>query len=529
MGQGSGRGRWRGGAAVAMLALALVAAALVGGCGGSDSTASGGGSDPGTTGEAKFGGTAYPGVDLANTRFLGGAIDKSTAASLRPAWKLPLTAQSSYGALSSTPVISEGVAYVQDLESNVMAVDVESGKTLWTAEFGEPDQGPNGVVVAAGMVFGATPNAAFALDQETGKQVWETKLTRRPNESIDMAPGYHGGLVYVATVPTGVTSQYFGGIDGTLYALDAKSGKQAWSFDTAPTKTWSKGHADVNSGGGLWYPPSFDEAGSMYFGTGNPVPFPGAEGLPWGKSRPGPDLYTDSLVKLDAKTGKLQWYYQQTPHDLYDWDFQDPPILASAGSREVAIGAGKSGVVVAVDVKTGKPVWKTPVGTHNGHDDDNLLALRGEYAKLKTGATVYPGTLGGVIAPMAADKTTVFVPIVNHPLTIESGTAIGESEELSGEMVALDIATGKVLWSERYPSAAFGAPTVVNDMVFFATFDGTVHGLDAKTGGEVWTESLPAGSNSGLAADGDTLLVPAGIPTAEGQRPALVAYRVAGE
>jgi outer membrane protein assembly factor BamB len=100
---------------------------------------------------------------------------------------------------------------------------------------------------------------------------------------------------------------------------------------------------------------------------------------------------------------------------------------------------------------------------------------------------------------------------------------------MSGEMVALDIATGKVLWSEKYPTAAFGAPTAVNDMVFFATFDGIVHGLDARTGGEVWTESLPAGANSGLTADGNTLVVPAGIPTAEGQKPMLVAYRVAGE
>ncbi len=532
MGQGSGReagmpGRRHGTVALpALMALAVFAAVVIGGCGGSSSSAAGDGT---SAGGAKFGGTAYPGVDVANTRFVGGPIERATASSLKPAWKLPLTAESSYGSFSSTPVISDGVIYAQDLESNVMAVDLESGETLWTKEYGEPDQGPNGVVVAEGMVFGATPTEAFALDAESGEQVWATKLTRKAKESIDMAPGYHDGLVYVSTVPTDVTSQYFGGISGTLYALDAKTGKKAWSFNTAPTSTWSKQHTDINSGGGLWYAPSFDESGSMYFGTGNPVPWPGNAEFPWGKSRPGPNLYTDSMVKLDAETGKLEWYYQQTPHDLYDWDFQDPPILASAGGKQLAIGAGKGGVVVALDAKTGVPVWKTPVGTHNGHDNDNLLALQGEYSKLKTGATVYPGTLGGVIAPMAANKTTVFVPVVNHPLTIESGAEIGDSAELSGEMVALDIATGKVLWTENYPTAAFGAPTAINDMVFFATFDGTVHGLDAKTGGEVWTASLPAGANSGLAANGDTLVVPAGIPTAEGQKPAIVAYRVPAE
>jgi outer membrane protein assembly factor BamB len=93
-------------------------------------------------------------------------------------------------------------------------------------------------------------------------------------------------------------------------------------------------------------------------------------------------------------------------------------------------------------------------------------------------------------------------------------------------MVALDIKTGKVLWEESYPAAAFGSPVVVNDVVFFTTFDGTVHGLDAKSGGEVWTASLPAGSNSPVTASGDTLLVPAGIATAEGQKPEIVAYRL---
>jgi glucose dehydrogenase len=266
----------------------------------------------------------------------------------------------------------------------------------------------------------------------------------------------------------------------------------------------------------------------MYVGIGNPVPFPGAEGLPWGASRPGPDLYTNSLVKLNAKTGKLEWYYQVTPHDVYDWDFQDPPILATVGGKQLAIGAGKSGQVVAVDAKSGKLVWRTPVGKHNGHDDDGLLAMRGETAKLPKQATVWPGLLGGVIAPMAASKTTLFVPVVNHPLTVENGVTIGEGEEIGGEMVALDIATGKEEWSEEYEAPAFGAPVAVNDMVFFATYDGVLHGLDGGSGGEVWTEELPAGSNSGMTASGDTLIVPAGLPLAEGQIPALVAYRLGG-
>ena len=527
--------RVRNGAALrrgAAAALTILAIALLAGCGGGGSSAAEAGAeaspaakeaDPAVAEEP-----AYPGVDLANSRFVEGPITAATAPRLQRAWKVPGEARSTYGAFSASPVVSGGIVYMQDLESNVTAINLQTGEVIWKAAMEDPDQGPNGVTVEAGKVFGATSSKAFALDAATGKVLWETNLTVKPKEAIDMSPGVHDGLVYVSTVPTDATSAYNGGIAGVLWALDAKTGAKEWHFDTVPEGLWSKKHRAINAGGGLWYAPSFDEEGGMYVGVGNPVPFPGAEGLPWGASRPGPDLYTNSLVKLDAKTGKLEWYYQVTPHDVYDWDFQDPPILATIGGRQVAIGAGKSGQVVAVDAQTGKPVWRTPVGRHNGHDDDGLLAMRGETAKLPRRATVYPGLLGGVIAPMAASKTTLFVPVVNHPLTIEDGLEIGEGEGMTGEMVALDLATGKEEWSAEYEAPAFGAPVAVNDMVFFATFDGTLHGLEAEGGKEVWSAELPAGSNSGMTAYGETLIVPAGLAVEEGQTPALVAYSLGG-
>lgn len=505
----------------AVIALALAAVVVGGalaGCGGSSSG-----------GDLKFTGDAYPGVDTANSRFVKGPITSSNANQLEEAWKLPLEAESTYGAYASTPVVANGVIYSQDLQSNVQAISLESGEVQWEKTYNEADQGPNGVVVAEGMVFGATPSKAFALDQESGEEIWSTPLLRSGSgegESIDMAPGYHEGLVYVSTTPTNASSSYPGGGVGILWALDAKTGKKAWHFNTVPNSLW--GNPKVNSGGGLWYPPSFDEQGSMYFGVGNPAPYPGETGEPWGAGRPGPNLYTDSMVKLDAKTGKLQWYYQLTPHDVYDWDFQDPPILVNSGGRELAIGAGKSGIVVAVDAKTGKPVWKTPVGTHNGHDEDGLLAMRGETSKLK-GGEVFPGTLGGVIAPLAANKTTVFAPIVNHPLEVNSaGTEISEPQTMGGEVAAVDIKTGKIKWHRKFTGAAYGAATAVNDMVFVTTFEGAIHGLDANTGGEVWQGALPAGSNAGVTISGDMLLAPAGLPIAEGQKPELVAYKLGG-
>jgi outer membrane protein assembly factor BamB len=498
--------------------LLLVALTALVGCGSSSD------SSDSSSGDAKLIGNAWPNLDQAGTREAQGEIKRSNASELEEAWSLSSQAQSTYGAYAASPVIANGVIYMQDLESTVQAISLDSGEVLWTYKSESATQGPNGVVVADGSVYGATASEAFALDQETGKELWSVPVAESPL-AIDMAPGYADGLVYVSSVPVNVNSEYQGGGVGTLWALDGKTGKKVWHFDTVPKDLW--GDKKENSGGGLWYPPTFDEKGSMYFGTGNPVPYPGTASQPWGASRPGPNLYTNSIVKLDAKTGKLDWYYQQTPHDLYDWDFQNSPILAKAGGREVAIGSGKSGIVTAVDVKTGKPVWSTAVGKHNGHDDDGLLAMRGQASKIE-GGEVFPGTLGGVIAPPAASKTTVFVPIVDHPLTISPNQEIGEAGGLEGGLVALDIKTGKVEWEQEYPAAAFGSPVVVNDVVFFTTFDGTVHGLDVKTGGEVWTASLPAGSNSPVTVSGDTLVVPAGIAAAEGQKPALVAYRLGG-
>jgi outer membrane protein assembly factor BamB len=498
----------------AALGLVVVLVAALSGCGSSSSG-----------NELELTGSGYPGVDVANTRQAQGSIDSSNASELEVAWTLPLTAQSAYGAHSSAPVIVNGVIYSQDLESNVQAIALDSGEVLWTKKYEEADEGPNGIVVADGMVFGATAKAAFGLDQKTGNEVWSVPLTENFGEAIDMAPGYHDGLVYVSTVPTTVNSAYPGGGVGTLWALDAKTGKKKWHFDTVPTDLW--GNTKENSGGGVWQPPSFDEKGAIYFGTGNPAPYPGTPQQPWGSGRPGANLYTNSMVKLDAKTGKMLWHYQQTPHDLYDWDFQDPPILIEAGGRELAIGAGKSGVVVALDAKTGKPVWKRPVGTHNGHDEDNLYALRGETSKIKPGQ-VYPGTLGGVIAPMASDGSTVFVPVVNHPLTISASGELGEAGEMTGELVAIDAASGKIVWNQGLTSAAFGAPTVVNDLVFATSFEGNVYAFDTKSGGEVWVETLPAGINTGVSISGDTVIAPAGLASAEGQTPEIVAYRLGG-
>jgi outer membrane protein assembly factor BamB len=506
----------RGARAGWAIAAAIVLLVVPAGCGSSSGSGEG---------SANFTGSGYPGVDAANTRNPASQIDSSNVTSLTSAWTAPIPGTSNFGSYASTPVIDKGVIYSQDLASNVQALSLDSGEVLWTKNYSQPDEGPNGVVVAGGRVFGATPTEAFALDQKTGKQLWSTILPRNEHEGIDMAPGYHDGMVYVSTVPLNISALYEGGGVGILWALDAKTGKKLWHFNTVPNSLW--GNKSVNAGGGVWYPPAFDEKGFMYFGTGNPAPYPGTAQFPSGASRPGPNLYTDSLVKLDARTGKLEWYHQVTPHDLYDWDFQGPPILIKSGGRQIVVAAGKSGIVLAADRETGKVIWQRAVGKHSGHDGDGVLAMNGEASKIKVG-TLYPGTLGGVIAPMSTDGTTVFVPIVNYPGKVISGSEVGEGGEAGGEVVALDVASGKVKWSEKLSTPAYGATTVVNDVVFATTYEGTVSALGAKSGQILWREQLPAGTNSGVMADGEMLIAPAGLASAAGQKAQIVAYKLGG-
>lgn len=483
-----------------------------------------------SSGSTALKGDAYPNVDPVNSRHSGGPIDSGNVAKLKVAWTLPLEAKSTYGSYSSSPAIADGVIYSQDLASNVQAIDLESGEVLWEKTYEQLDQGPNGVVVADGRVYGATSTAAFALDQESGEELWSVPLSKNEHEGIDMSPGYHDGIVYVSTVPGNATEFYEGQGVGVLWALDAKTGKKLWHFNTVPPDLWEKKNFYINSGGGLWYPPSFDSKGSMYFGVGNPAPFPGTVKYPWGSSRPGPNLYTDSVVKLDAKTGKLKWYYQLTPHDLYDWDLQGPTILTDVGGKQLLLAAGKSGIVIALDPESGKLVWKRPVGKHNGHDDDGLVAMRHEYSKLKPPFTLYPGNLGGVIAPISTDGKGIFAPVVNHPVTIASPSEVSEaSPENAGELVALSAKTGAIEWQHEFPtSPAFGATSSVNDVVFVTTYDGSIYAFDSKSGKVLWQDSLPAGTNTGVAVSGDTVIAPAGVAAIEGQTPQIVAYRLGG-
>jgi outer membrane protein assembly factor BamB len=485
---------------------------------------------------------ALPGSDMQNTRDVASAITSANVGRLGVAWCVPIesTGEAHSAGVTdgytATPVVVNGVVYVQDMESNVMAIRLATGKVLWAHNYSSPNGGPDGVNVANGVVYAATNHAAVALNAASGRQLWSRTLTGNDHEGIDMAPGYNHGTVYVSTVPVNpAVGQYLGGGKGILWALNARTGAPEWSWDEVQN-LW--GNPAVNSGGGLWDPPSFDAQGNLYVGIANPGPIGESgwpRGYPWGTSRPGPDLYTDSLVKL-SPAGRPLWYYQLTPHDLYDWDLQNSPVLTTGNGQPVVIDGGKAGILIELNARTGKLLWKLPVGVHSGHDNDGLLtenATPTSHITLPARYVLEPGVFGGVESPLASNGTTVFaavnnlaVPMTAHGVAESSKAFEASIASATGEMVAVNQDTGKIVWDVKLPSSPYGAAAVTNGVVFTTTYSGYLYAFSAATGAILLKTPLSSGANAPVAIDGDYVIAGAGVQTPKTARQLIIAYKV---
>ncbi len=528
----------------------LIAASVTAGCGSSGSSTAAGcsaGHVAGTTGSAAGGlpgpGVAaawtLPGGNLQNTRDVASAISSANVPELGVAWCVPIESTGEAGSAgvtdgyATTPVVVHGVVYTQDLESNVMALRLATGKVLWRHDYSSPNGGPDGVTVAGGTVYAATNHAAVALSAATGAQLWSRTLTGNDHEGIDMTPGYNHGTVYVSTVPVNpAVGQYLGGGKGILWALNARTGVPEWSWDEVQN-LW--GNPAINSGGGLWDPPSFDSAGNLYIGIANPGPIGQSgwpRGYPWGTSRPGPDLYTDSVVKL-SPAGKLLWYYQLTPHDLFDWDLQNSPVLTTAHGQPVVIDGGKAGILIELNARTGKLLWKLPVGAHTGPANAGLLTENAAPATpvpLPAQFSLEPGALGGVESQLATNGTTVFAAINNLalPMSVKGvtnpksfGASIGKA---TGEMIAVNQDTGKIEWDDKLPSTPYGAAAVTNNVVFTTTYSGYLYAFSAATGAILLKTPMSSGSNAPVTIDGDYAITGAGVQNSKNQL--IIAYKL---
>jgi len=487
-------------------------------------------------------GWTLPGGNLANTRDAASAITSSNVSTLGVAWCVPVESTGVAGAAglangyATTPVVVNGVVYTQDLESNVVAIRLATGKVVWTHTYNSLNGGPDGVTVASGVVYAATDRAAVALSAATGRQLWSRTLTGNDHEGIDMAPGYDNGTVYVSTVPVNPNvGQYLGGAKATLWALNARTGAPEWSLDEVQN-LWGK--LAINSGGGLWDPPSFDSAGNIYIGIANPGPIGQTgwpKGYPWGTSRPGPDLYTDSVVKL-SPAGKLLWYYQLTPHDLFDWDLQNSPVLTTAHGQPVVIDGGKAGILIELNAQTGKLLWKLPVGTHSGPANAGLLtenATPTSTIPLPATFDLEPGVFGGIESQLATNGSTTFAAVNNLavPLSVKglaekSKTFEAAIPKATGEMIAINQDTGKIEWDDKLPSSPYGAATITNNVVFTTTYHGDLYAFNAATGAILLKTPLSAATNAPVTIDGDYVIAGAGGAYSKGEQALIIAYKL---
>jgi alcohol dehydrogenase (cytochrome c) len=389
----SGRRFW-----IATLLLALVAALVLAACGGSGGTTESSStapaeSEPAETEEtSEEGGVAAApvftseelyehagdnwitnGGSTTNDRFSTlDEINTENVKELKGDWmtKIGQNATAAKFSAEGQALEYEGTIYISDGADDVYALDASTGEKLWTYE---PHLPPDplgevvccgwdnrGVALGEGMVFISQLNGnEVALDQTTGKVKWQTNIEKfKKGFSITSAPLYYDGKVYVG----GSGGEY--GIRGRLTALDSKTGKFLWRFWNTPSPsetggdTWPNNGTYKEGGASIWNTPTVNpETGILYYSTSNASPWTGA-------NRAGENLFTASIVALDAETGKYKWHYQMVHHDLWDFDAPSPTVLFKGemnGEEVEAVGEPeKTGWVYLLDQKTGKPIYPIP-------------------------------------------------------------------------------------------------------------------------------------------------------------------------
>lgn len=453
------------------------------------------------------------GGDLQSTRHMrASSISTATIGQLGHAWTMPITTSAPFGALVATAMAVGDTVYQQDGKSNVHAIDKGTGELRWMKAYDAdvPSGGPNGVAVAYGRVFFSVgAGVVHCIDAESGDDIWENDRLIGPlGEGIDMAPLVYDNVVYISTIPGSPDGFYKPGQRGVFYALDAEDGTVLWYWETVNDNLW--GNPRVNSGGGLWHPPTVDERGNIYLSIANAAPFPGTEEYPNTSSRPGDNPYTNYIVSLDIATGGMNWGFSMTGHDPFDQDHHlsaiSTDLIIDGVEQRVILTTGKHGYVVCADAKSGEQIWRTATGVHQNNDVDDIP----EGEKLE----VYPGSQGGNQTPVAYADGRLFIAMNVAPsyfdqTSYESAIPI-IGEQGTGIMAALDALTGEVAWQMETPSALYGGAVVANDVVFSSGLDGVVRGWNVESGEQVFSYQVAAGVNAPLSMSGDYLFVPAG-------------------
>ncbi|HWC00534.1 MAG TPA: PQQ-binding-like beta-propeller repeat protein [Bryobacteraceae bacterium] len=427
---------------------------------------------------------------------------------LQVAWSYVLP----HNGLEMTPLVSEGVMYVS-APNRVCALDARTGREIWCYTrprttsgtiAGDAAKGANrGLALLGDRIFFATDNAhLICLNRLSGGLVWDVAMPETPGRyGATGAPLVVGDLVIAGVAGADE------GIRGFVAAYHASTGKQAWRFWTVPrrgepgSETW-EGNAIDLGGGSTWLTGSYDaETGLLYWPTGNPYPdTDGAE-------RGGANLYTDCVVALDVKTGKLRWHFQFTPHDLHDWDATEPLVLVNAlyrgRERKLLLQANRNGFFYVLDRTNGelllakpfvkKLTWASGVGANGVPQlvEGNRPTPQGTKAcPAVRGATNWYSTAfhpaARLFYVMAVEDCSIYRQA--HDGGYEPYQAPADPPEKY--LRALDIETGKIVWEVRQVGAPednySGVLSTAGGLVFYGETGGGFAAVDAKTGRTLW-------------------------------------------
>lgn len=440
------------------------------------------------------------GRDVDGTRFAPQKqITASNVRSLGVAWSASL-GQDQF-LVEDYPIEVGGRLYVTTSTDEVQAYDALSGRLLWqyapqvdfsqsTGIGGYGVSTNRGVALDGGMLFALTfDDHLHAISQATGEELWSSTVADDATGAYEtMAPTVYDGLVFV-----GVSGSQ-DGIRGFVAAYDEKTGRQVWRFYTVPAAgtDWVP---EGGGGGGVYMPPTVDvRTGLIYVGTGPPAP------VIYGGDRKGANLYTDSILALHIRTGQLAWYYQEVPHDLWNYGAASPPMILDTrvqGKTVHAIAhAGKNGYVFVLNAATGKPLFPPFPYVKEGHPPPTTK-----------GTFVCPGSIGGdPYSPMAFDPqlAAAYVTGVNlcQILKITETQGTGEKafggiritppgEIPTGTLDAVNLTTGKPLWQRAMPTPMIGgATTTAANLLFTGDQHGNLYAIDAKTGKTLWQANL---------------------------------------
>jgi len=476
----------------------------------------------------------YSGTTLSQRHSLLDQITPTNVKNLELQWVYQVKSLEKFEA---TPLVVDGVMYTVQPPNDVMALDAATGRVYWIYSYTpSKDARPccgrvnRGLAILGDTLFMGTIDAhLIAIDARNGKPIWNTEVA-------SAASGYavtHAPLVIKDKVIVGTAGGEFG-IRGFIAAYNVKTGKEVWRFHNIPEpgepghETW-QGDSWKHGGGSVWVTGSYDsDLNLTYWGIGNPGP-------DWnGDDRKGDNLYTDSVVALDADTGKLKWHFQFSPHDEFDYDSVQVPVLVDmewqGRPRKVMLWANRNGYFYALDRTDGKFLLGKPfvkVTWASGLDERGRPMRASTAASSFDGVLIYPGNQGGTnwynssysprtglfYIPSWVEYNTTYIKV---PVEYFEGRTYGgatmranvgrgggtltrlEESEGYGAVTAVDPHTGDKKWQFKMADVTdAGILTTASDLLFTGGREGYFWGLDARNGELLWKATVGGAVVSG--------------------------------